>query len=138
MISKYKILVLCASIVLLSCKKEKVVLVQPQTFYREQVIKPDDIETITHEEAVTFHKDTKYQYEYRTGISGKYEYNYDVTGLDQNGNTVFGNINTSGKKGAGILTNTNGQQIIIFTEWISYGKLKAVDEQNFVYQLEIK
>jgi hypothetical protein len=138
MIFKYKILVLCTSIGFLSCKKETVTQEQPQIFYKKQVITPDDIETITPEEAKTFHKDTKYQYEYRTGISGDYEYNYDVTGLDQNGNAVFGNINTSGKKGAGILTNKNGQQIFIYTEWVEYGKLKAVDEQNFVYQLEVK
>lgn len=138
MISKYKILVLSASIGLLSCKKETVVQEQPQTFYKKQVITPDDIETITPDEAKTFHKDTKYQYEYRTGISGDYEYNYDVTGLDQNGNAVFGNINTSGEKGAGILTNKEGKQIIIYTQWIEYGKLKAVDEHDLEYVLEVK
>ena len=116
------------------CKKEQT-LNQPHTFYKE-VINADDRKAVTEEEAKTYHEDTTYQYEYRTGTTGNYEYNYDVTGYDAEGNLVEGNINVKGKYGAGILTNTDNQEIEIETEWISYGILKAVDEQGNEYELE--
>ncbi|PJJ07030.1 hypothetical protein CLU83_0162 [Flavobacterium sp. 1] len=55
---------------LTSCKKEPQKL-KPQSFYKA-VITPDDIKTITPEEAKTYHKDIHYHYEYRTGTSGNY------------------------------------------------------------------
>jgi hypothetical protein len=139
MITKFKIHILGAALGLLSCKKQPSPQQLPaQTFYKkDSVITPDDIKTITPQEAKTYHKDTHYQYEYRTGISGNYEYNYDVIGEDENGNEVAGNINTEGKLGAGILTNDDGEQINIKTEWIGYGKLKATDQDGNEYKLEV-
>jgi hypothetical protein len=137
MIAKFKIFILGALLGLWSCKKEPAPEQIQELFYKkDSVITPDDIKTITPQEAKTYHKDTQYQYEYRTGISGEYEYNYDVSGHDQNGNEVSGNINTEGKQGAGTITNHQGEQRNIQTEWISYGKLKATDDQGNVYELE--
>ncbi|RZJ54657.1 MAG: hypothetical protein EOO44_04190 [Flavobacterium sp.] len=115
------------------CNKE--ISSQPKinTFYKE-VVTPDDRETITPEEAKTYHVDTEYQYEYRTGNPGHYEYNYDVKGINTRGDSVFGNINVQGKFGAGILRDTI-KNIEIKTEWIAYGKLKATDEQGNEYNL---
>ncbi|OUL61132.1 hypothetical protein B8T70_16885 [Flavobacterium sp. AJR] len=90
---------------------------------------------MTPEEAKTYHKDINYQYEYRTGISGNYEYTYDVNGYDQDGNLVTGIINIENKYGAGIIINNNDEEIDIKAEWIGYGRLKATDENGNEYNL---
>ncbi|MFV5688915.1 hypothetical protein ACM55M_09865 [Flavobacterium sp. ZT3R25] len=119
---------------IISCKKEK----PPQkinTFYKE-FIKPDDRKTITPEEAKTYQNDTHRQYEHRTGKPGHYEYNYDVSGYNALGDSVFGNINIQGKQGAGILITTDGE-IEITAEWIDYDKLEAVDKDGNEYHLQV-
>lgn len=110
---------------------------QIKTFYKE-VITPDDRKTITPEEAKTYHVNKTYHYEYRTGNSGNYEYNYDVKGINIQGDSVFGNINVSGKYGAGILTSDTVTEIEINTEWVAYGKLKATDKKGNEYNLIVK
>lgn len=109
---------------------------QINTFYKP-VITADDRKTITPEEAKTYHVNKTYHYEYRTGNSGNYEYNYDVKGINATGDSVFGNINVQGKYGAGILNDTVAE-IEINTEWIAYGKLKATDKQGNEYNLIVK
>jgi hypothetical protein len=109
---------------------------QINTFYKP-VITADDRKTITPEEAKTYHVNKTYHYEYRTGNSGNYEYNYDVKGINATGDSVFGNINVQGKYGAGILTDTVAE-IEINTEWIAYGKLKATDKKGNEYNLIVK
>lgn len=118
---------------LTACKK----VVQPpkiNTFYKE-AITANDRKIITPEEAKTYHVDTEYQYEYRTGKSGHYEYNYDVKGINSRGDSVFGNINVQGKNGAGILRFDTIPDIEIKTEWTGQGKLKATDNQANEYFL---
>ncbi|MEO8534009.1 MAG: hypothetical protein ABI441_09670 [Flavobacterium sp.] len=115
------------------CKK----IVQPQkinTFYKAGIT-ADDRKIISPEEAKTYHVDTDYQYKYRTGKSGHYEYNYDVKGVNAKGDSVFGNINVQGKIGAGILLFDTIPDIEIKTEWIGQGKLKATDNQGNEYLL---
>ncbi|RKS14293.1 hypothetical protein C8C87_1567 [Flavobacterium sp. 120] len=135
MLSNLRILIIMMALGIISCKKEK----PPQkinTFYKE-VIQPDDRKTITPEEAKTYHSDAHRQYEYRTGKSGHYEYNYDVSGYNAVGDSVYGNINIEGKCGAGILTNITGGEIEITAEWIDYGKLKVVDKDGNEYNLQV-
>lgn len=127
-----KFTILITLFALLSCKKEQS---QPQSFYKE-TITSDDIETITPEEAKTFHEDANYKYEYRTGTSGNYEYTYDVNGYDEEGNEVSGSINIEDKFGAGTITNSNGEEIDIEAEWVDYGVIKATDDNGNVYELE--
>ncbi|CAM3455183.1 hypothetical protein [Flavobacterium chungbukense] len=109
---------------------------QINSFYKT-VIEADDRKIITPEEAKTYHVNTTYKYEYRTGNPGHYEYNYDVKGIKINGDSVFGNINTEGKYGAGILKDSISE-IEIKTEWISQGKLKALDNRGNEYNLIVK
>jgi hypothetical protein len=136
MLSKYKIPLLILLSALNSCKKQ----LPPQkinTFYKE-VITSEDRKTITPEEAKSYHINTEYKYEYRTGTSGHYEYNYDVKGVNIKGDSVFGNINIKEKYGAGILINDSITDIEIKAEWISYGKIKAVDNHGNEYHLVVK
>ncbi|WP_264564704.1 hypothetical protein [Flavobacterium sp. N3904] len=135
MLSNFRFVFVIIAFGIFGCKKEK----PPQkinTFYKE-VVQPDDRKTITPEEAKTYHNDTHRQYEYRTGKPGHYEYNYYVSGYDAMGDTVYGNINVQGKYGAGVLTNTNDEEIEITAEWIDYGMLKAVDKEGNEYHLEV-
>ena len=125
-------------VTIVSCKKAAAPPPQKiNTFYKE-VITADDRKTITQEEAKTYHVDNIYQYKYRTGNSGHYEYNYDVKGVNSMGDSVFGNINVSGKYGAGILINDSIADLEINTEWIAFGKLKATDKKGNDYQLIVK
>ncbi|GAA6766060.1 hypothetical protein AAFH68_20000 [Flavobacterium sp. CGRL1] len=110
---------------------------QINTFY-QSAITTDDRKTITPEEAKTYHVNNTYKYEYRTGNPGNYKYNYDVKGININGDSVFGNINVQGKYGAGILIGDTVAEIEINTEWISYGKLKALDKNGNEYNLIVK
>ena len=86
---------------------------------------------------VTYHEDTTKEYEYRTGTLGEYSYNYNVHGLDSDGNEVTGNITVEGKYGNGILTKANGEETEIDVEWIGYGKLLATDEEDIEYELYV-
>lgn len=123
---------------ILSCKKTDAPPPQPINSFYKEVITADDRKTITPEEAKTYYVDKTYQYEYRTGNSGHYEYNYDVKGINIKGDSVFGNINVEGKYGAGILICDTLADIEINTEWISYGKLKAIDKKGNEYHLIVK
>ncbi|WP_333809254.1 hypothetical protein [Flavobacterium sp.] len=86
---------------------------------------------------ITFHIDTTKEYEYRTGTSGDYTYNYNAYGFDKNGNEVTGKITVNGKYGNGILFNLNNEEIDIDVEWIGKGKLLATDKDGNEYELSV-
>jgi len=131
-------LILFLLITFFSCKKASAPPPPEINSFLKQVITPDDRKTITAEEAKTYHVNDTYQYKYRTGNPGKYEYNYDVKGINIDGDSVFGNINVEGKYGAGILLGDTIPDIEIKTEWVSYGKLNATDLNGNKYQLIVK
>ena len=131
-------LILFLLLVTLSCKKASAPPPPEINSFLKQVITPDDRKTITAEEAKTYHVNDTYQYKYRTGDPGQYEYNYDVKGINIEGDSVFGNINVQGKYGAGILLGYTIPDIEIKTEWVSYGKLDATDLKGNKYQLIVK
>jgi hypothetical protein len=135
MIGLLRIPILGFIIATIGCKKGPPQ--QPIPLYQKELITHDDSKTITPLEAKTYHVDNNYKYEYRTGISGDYEYNYDVNGFDQQGNEVSGNVNVEGKYGAGIITMENGDEVEVTVEWIDYGKLKATDNEANEYELEV-
>ena len=131
-------IILFLFLVTLSCKKASAPPPPEINSFFKPEITADDRKTITAEEAKTYHVNDTYQYQYRTGNSGQYEYNYDVKGIDIDGDSVFGNINVQGKYGAGILRNDTIPDIEINTEWVAYGKLNATDLQGNKYQLIVK
>ena len=131
-------IILFLFLVTLSCKKASAPPPPEINSFFKPAITADDRKTITAEEAKTYHVNDTYQYQYRTGHSGQYEYNYDVKGIDIDGDSVFGNINIQGKYGAGILLNDTIPDIEINTEWVAYGKLNATDLQGNKYQLIVK
>jgi len=105
---------------------------QPQGIVSKEVVYDEP------KENPTYHKDKEHKYEYRTGESGDYEYNYDVVGHDLKGNEVSGNISINGKYGNGTITTPEGNKIEIEAEWVDYGKLKATDVDGKEYELEVE
>jgi hypothetical protein len=134
---KFKTILFVFALLFLSCKKDLPPPAKINAFYKE-VITADDRKVITPEEAKTYHVNTDHQYEYRTGKSGHYEYNYDVKGVNIKGDSVSGNINVEGKYGAGILLFDSIDDIEIKAEWIECGKLKAVDKNGNEYYLIVE
>jgi len=122
-------LFLLVLLLLLGCKQEE--SSQPQTLI------PENTEKLTEEEINTIHTDTAYKYEYRTGTSGDYGYNYDVSGYDDSGNEVTGNVSMEDKYGNGYITNSNGDEIDVEVEWTGYGELKATDSDGNEYELTV-
>jgi hypothetical protein len=122
-------ILLIVLLLLLGCKQNEVS--QPQTLL------PENTEQLTEDEINTIHTDTNYKYEYRTGTSGDYGYNYDVSGYDDSGNDVTGNIIMEDKYGTGYITNSVGDDIDVEVEWTGYGELKATDSEGNEYELTV-
>lgn len=129
-------LILLTALLSISCKKTAATPTQTNSFYKE-LITADDRKTITPKEAKTYYINPKNKYEYRTGESDHYEYNYDVKGINAKGDSVFGNINIEGKYGAGILNTKNFRDTEINIEWVDHGKLKAIDKNGNEYNLVV-
>jgi len=85
----------------------------------------------------TYHTNSQYKYEYRTGNSGNYEYNYDINGTDQDGNSISGNIDINGKYGSGTVQDEDGNEKYIDAEWVEYGVLEVTDEDGNTYEMEV-
>ena len=122
-------------ITLCSCKQEAQKPVQKIVPFAEKIL-PEDIKTITPEEAKTFHKNPERKYEYRTGTYNNYEYDYDVVGTDSLKNYVKGNVIVKGKYGAGILTDSTGRIFDVEVEWTGYDMLNAKDKKGNTYTLK--
>lgn len=97
--------------------------------------KVDDIEVVKNpKESKTYHTDSTYEYEYRTGESGSYQYHYEVTGQNSKGEKVAGEVDMEGKYGVGKL-NDNTK---IEAEWIDKGEIEAKDEKGNLYKLIVE
>jgi len=83
----------------------------------------------------TYHREGDYKYEYRTGESGNYRYNYDVEGSDENGNGITGNVDMRGKYGSGTIEDEDGDEKEVDVEWVGYGEMEATDEDGNTYEL---
>lgn len=121
--------------VLLACKnkqKQPPQIVSPEEYQLQEQQKQIE------EKQKTYHVDTTQKYEHRTGKSGSYEYNYDVSGIDKYGNKVTGNVLVQGKEGAGKLKLSNDKTIVVTVEWIGYNKLQATDKNGDLYLLNIE
>jgi len=125
----FKIIVIFAILSAISCKQKEQ--------ERKQNFVPANTEDLTAEELKTVHTDTNYKYEYRTGTSGDYAYNYDVSGYDDIGKEVTGNVSMEDKYGTGTITNADGVEVEVNVEWIGKGELKATDDDGNEYELTV-
>lgn len=108
--------------------------------HKEDTPQQEPAHFVPHTEAEaqqTYHTDTTYKYEHRTGESGDYQYNYDVSGTNGNGEQVSGNISVQDKYGSGILIDDDGNEIAVDVEWTGQGKLKGTDYDGNEYELDV-
>lgn len=71
------------------------------------------------------------------GNSGNYEYNYDISGSDEDGNSFNGNIDIRGKYGSGYIEDEDGNEKYIDVEWVDHGVLDGTDEDGNSYEFEV-
>lgn len=127
---QFLVALIAAILLFNTCRKKETAKAQP--------LVPEVVQEITIDSITNHHEDTTYQYEYRTGESGDYQYNYDVIATDVDGNELEGNINVEGKYGKGTITDLEGNEIEITTEWIGYGKLLGKDHDSNEYEILVK
>ena len=87
---------------------------------------------------IRYGEDYGFKYNYRTGTSNPYSYNYDIIGYDEYGNYVYGNIDIQGKYGDGYIHNENDEEISVEVEWIDDGVLSGTDDDGNTYELEVE
>jgi len=80
---------------------------------------------------------SEYKYNHRSGTPGNYEYNYDISGEDEDGNSVTGNVDIRGKFGSGFITDEDGNEKSIDVQWIAYGILNGTDEDGISYEFHV-
>ncbi len=96
-----------------------------------------DLDELYDDLDLNYHYDNRYKYNYRTGYSGNYEYNYDIEGYNDDGDSVYGNIDIEGKYGSGYIYDEYGNEKEIDVEWVDYGELEGYDEDGNYYELEV-
>lgn len=109
---------------LTSCEKKSSAKVQ-------KIYNPDETSANSPVTSGNVHVDNDYKYESRTGTSGNYEYNYDVSG-----DGVEGNVDMQGKYGSGTITDENGDEKDVDVEWVDYGVMEATDDDGNTYTME--
>jgi hypothetical protein len=110
---------------------------QKEVQHEQQNFAPSNKQDLTQDEIETLHVDSTYKYEYRTGSSGDYGYNYDVSGYEENGNDVNGNVSMEDKFGTGTIKNSEGEEVEVEVEWIGKGELRATDSDGNEYELTV-
>ncbi|HEC8322372.1 MULTISPECIES: hypothetical protein [Providencia] len=80
----------------------------------------------------------EYLYNYRYGTESPYGYNYDVSGLDEDGDRVSGNIDIEGKYGSGTIEKSDGEEVEVDIEWNGYGELLAEDAEGNSYYMSVE
>ncbi|MDK4536461.1 hypothetical protein [Kingella kingae] len=84
--------------------------------------------------AANFHVNTLNKYEYRTGYSGSYSYNYDVEYTENS--SILGNCTMTGKYGDCEIEN--GDTVTAEAEWVDYGIMEVTDEDGNTYEMEVQ
>ena len=119
------IVVLMGFLTPISCKKSETSKV-PSKLYDSEAGNSGNVSNDN-----SYHVDDDYKYEHRTGSTGNYEYNYDVSG-----DGAEGNVDMQGKYGSGTITDENGDEKDVEVEWVDYGVMEATDEDGNTYTME--
>ncbi len=98
---------------------------------------PETITTDLRSATVPTYQDNDYKYNYRTGSSGGYGYNYDVEGYSDSGDYFYGNVDTQDKYGDGYIYDEEGNEVYVQTEWVDYGVMEAYDDYGNSYEFEV-
>ena len=77
----------------------------------------------------------QYKYTQRFGNSGNYTYYYNISGEDENGYYVEGEMVINGKYGTGTVINEDGEEVELDIEWYDWGRAIGTDEDGNEYEL---
>lgn len=83
--------------------------------------------------APVYYSNPEYKYNYRTGTSGDYTYNYDVYG-----NNVNGNCDMHGKYGECTIIDEDGNTQYVEAEWVRNGVMEVTDESGYSFEMEVE
>ncbi len=75
----------------------------------------------------------EYKYNYK---DGEY-YNYDISGYDEDGNYVSGNVDID-EYGDGYIEDEYGNEKYIEVEWVDWGVMEGYDEDGVYYELNVE
>lgn len=128
--NKLLVLVIIGFLTPISCKKSETSK-SPSKLYDSEVAPSSNGNNVD-----SYHIDSDYKYEHRSGSSGNYEYNYDVNGQDSDGNDVDGNVDMNGRYGSGTITDVDGNERDVEVEWVGYGEMEATDDDGNTYSIE--
>lgn len=78
-----------------------------------------------------------YQYQTHRRNSYSHDYNYDVSGFDEDGNPIEGNIDVNKRGGEGYIIDKDGNKKRIEVEWSGRGQLEGTDEDGNSLDLEV-
>lgn len=65
-----------------------------------------------------------------------FAYDYGVSGMDSNGNSVSGDVEVDQGGGSGTIINEDGEEVEIDVEWTGNGELEGTDTEGNTYELE--
>jgi hypothetical protein len=63
-------------------------------------------------------------------------YDYAVSGSDDSGDNVSGEVEVTSDGGSGTITTEEGEERDVSVEWTGNGELEATDDEGNTYELE--
>lgn len=121
----YKTILTGITLCFISCKNEN--------YNPEKEIEKITTKTITHTKKDSTPPSEFYYYS-RTNNT---KYNHKITGKDDNGKNVKGEINLEGEIGIGVIKKEDDDEIEIISEHIDSERIIATDINGFRYKLKI-
>lgn len=82
--------------------------------------------------AASQNSDHAYEYKYGPG-----QYNYDVSGYDEGGDYVHGNVDTDDGDVEGYIVNEEGEEVYFYGEFVDRGEIEGYDEDGNFVSLEV-
>ena len=82
-----------------------------------------------------YHTDSRYMYNYRTGGSGNYTYNYDTSEYDSSTRGVSGNCDMRGRYGDCTIMDQSGNTRNADAKWVRRGVMEVTDEDGNTFEM---
>lgn len=67
-----------------------------------------------------------------------FSYDYDVSGYDDSGNYIYGDVDVDQSGGDGYIYLEDGEEKHIDVDWTGKGELEGYDEDGNYYELEVE
>ena len=130
----------CFALICYCCNNNSIVQNQSSSDDNEMSSSTYAIETtdqVLDEETDLDNTEESYSSGYKYNYKHNGYYNYDVSGYDENGNYVSGNVDIN-KSGDGYIVDEEGNEKHIEVEWVGYGVMEGYDEDGVYYELEVE